>query len=74
MSERLLTTREAAERLGRSRDFVMSLIRSHRLSCVQIGARYYVHEWSLEELVRPAQDGPAAKFPEAVYVRGRRVA
>lgn len=74
MSERLLTTREAATRLGRSRDFVMGLIRSHRLSCVQIGARYYVHEWSLEELVQPKADAPRAVFPEAVYIRGKRVA
>lgn len=74
MSGRLMTTREVADRLGRSRDFVMGLIRSRRLVCVQVGARYYVPEWSLEELVRPAGEGPGAVFPEAVYVRGKRVA
>lgn len=75
MSERLLTTREVAERLGRSRDFVMGLIRSRRLACVQVGARYYVPEWSLDELIRPVDDqAPAASFPRAIYVRGKRVA
>jgi len=74
VSDRLLTTREVADRLGRSRDFVMGLIRSRRLVCVQVGARYYVPEWSLDELVRPAGEATRASFPEEVVVRGRRVA
>jgi excisionase family DNA binding protein len=77
MSDRLLTTREVADRLGRSRDFVMGLIRSQRVECVKIGDRYYVPEWSLLELTRPNGETAAAQataFPEAVYVRGRRVA
>lgn len=74
MSDRLLTTREVADRLGRSRDFVMGLIRRRRLSTIRIGGRYYIHEWSLEELLAPKGDGPKAAFPERVEVRGRRVA
>lgn len=75
MSERLLTTREVADRLGRSRDFVMGLIRSRRLSCVRVGARYYVPEWSLDDFIRPVDDqAPAPELPRHVYVRGRRVA
>ncbi len=75
MSDRLLTTREAAQRLGRSRDFVMALIRRRRLSYVRLGARYYVHEWSLNELTAPQRQEPAAAdFPKRVFVRGKRVA
>lgn len=75
MSGRLLTTREAADRLGRSRDFVMGLIRRRRVSYVRLGARYYVHEWSLDELTAPQRSEPAAvDFPKQVFIRGKRVA
>jgi excisionase family DNA binding protein len=76
MSDRLLTTREVATRLGRSRDFVMGLIRSQRVECVKIGDRYYVPEWSLLELTRPNGETAATPtaFPEKVVIRGRRVA
>lgn len=75
MSDRLLTTREAADRLGRSRDFVMGLIRSRRVECVKIGERYYIPEWSLGELTHPnADSGAQGAFPERVVIRGRRVA
>lgn len=74
MSDKLLTTREVADRLGRSREFVMTLIRQRRLSCMRQGGRYYVHEWSLEELCKPQAAAEAPRFPKAVRVRGRRVA
>lgn len=73
MSERLLTTRETATRLGRSRDFVMGLIRSGRVECVKIGDRYYVPEWSLLELTRPkAAEAAATLYPERIIARRRR--
>lgn len=72
--DRLLTTREVADRLGRSRDFVMSLIRRRRLSTIRIGGRYYVHEWSLNDLLAPKGDAPGTSFPEQVMVRGKNVA
>jgi excisionase family DNA binding protein len=75
VSERLLTTREAANRLGRSRDFVMGLIRAGRVESVKIGERYYVPEWSLQELTHPNGDGEAPDaLPRRVVIRGRRVA
>lgn len=74
MSDRLLTTREAANRLGRSRDFVMSLIRSARVESVKIGERYYIPEWSLLELTHPSGETVApTAFPERVIIRGKRV-
>lgn len=75
MSDRLLTTREAADRLGRSRDFVMGLIRSRRVECVKIGERYYIPEWSLGELTHPNGESAApSSLPRRVVIRGRRVA
>ena len=75
MSDRLLTTREAATRLGRSRDFVMGLIRSRRVESVKIGERYYIPEWSLAKLTHPEGETSAPGiFPEKVIIRGRRVA
>lgn len=75
MSERLLTTREVANRIGRSRDFVMGLIRAGRVESVKIGERYYVPEWSLTELTHPGGEAAApSAFPERVVIRGRRVA
>jgi len=75
MSDRLMTTREVANRLGRSRDFVMGLIRSGRVESVKIGERYYVPEWSLTELTHPTGESVApTAFPERVIIRGKRVA
>lgn len=75
VSDRLLTTRETADHLGRSRDFVMALVRSGRLVATKVGARYYVPEWSVQELTHPNGGGAtgASEFPEVVVVRGRRV-
>lgn len=53
MKEQLLTVAEAADRLGRSHDFVRGLIRRGRIVSMRINGRYYVPGWSLEELVRP---------------------
>lgn len=70
-----MTTREVATRLGRSRDFVMGLIRSGRVESVKIGERYYVPEWSLLELTHPGGEAAVqADLPRRVIVRGRRVA
>ncbi len=62
---RLLTVAEAAGELARSQDFVRGLIRRGRLVSMRINGRYYVPEWSLEELLRP-KAAPRSGFAEEI--------
>lgn len=67
----MLTPREVAERLGRSRDFVMGLVRRRKLQCIKVNGRYYIFEWSLEELLRPPRPQPP-KLLRQVKPKGMR--
>jgi hypothetical protein len=69
---RLLTVSEAAGELGRSQDFIRGLIRRGRVVSMRINGRYYVPEWSLEDLLRPARPTTAAFAQEIKPRRGAR--
>ena len=71
MSSKLLTPREVAERLGRSPDFVRNLMARGRLQYIRINGRYYVYEWSIDELVKHPEPKPVA-FPMEVKPNRRR--
>jgi excisionase family DNA binding protein len=72
MSEKLLTPREVAERMGRSVDFVRGLMARGRLHYIRISGRYYVYEWSLQELVSPPKSPPPAAFAMEIKPKGQR--
>lgn len=72
MGDKLLTPREVAERIGRSRDFVMGLVRRRKLRCTKINGRYYIFEWSLEEFLRPPEKPRRVEFPRQVKPRNMR--
>jgi excisionase family DNA binding protein len=59
VSDKLLTPREVAERLGRSVDFVRGLMVRGRLHYIRINGRYYIYEWSVDELVKRPAPRPA---------------
>lgn len=61
----LLTLREAAAELGRSRAFVEARIREGKLPCTWEGGRRYVPLHALESYVRGASARPE---PERVVV------
>ena len=72
MNAQLHTVAEAAEVLGRSQDFVRGLIRRGRVVSMRINGRYYVPDWSLEELVRPKAAPSSATFAREVRPPRRR--
>lgn len=69
----LLTTREAARRLGRSVDFVRDLCASGQLETRKVNGRWYVYSASVERFLTPPAPVPVASFPMQVQIRGRRV-
>lgn len=69
---KLLTVNETASELGRSADFVRDLVRRGRLVSMRINGRYYVPEWSIDELLRPKAE-PVTSFPRQIrQKRGAR--
>lgn len=71
MSDKLLTPRKVAERLGRSVDFVRGLMAQGRVQHIRINGRYYVYEWSVAELVKRPEPRPAA-FAMEIKPKGQR--
>lgn len=65
MTLALLTVREAADALGRSRAFVEARMREGKLPCLWEGGRRYVPREALEGYVRGAAARPE---PEVVVV------
>jgi hypothetical protein len=74
-----LTLPEAAEALGRSRDFVRALIADDLVDGRRIRGRWYVTAASLERWIdtgepEPEKPEPVAVMPEVILLRGRREA
>lgn len=72
-----LTVPEAAQRLGRSRDFIRRLIADHQVAATKHRGRWYLNAASLDEWV--GMGGPEPVRPDAGYVipgvvKGRKVA
>ena len=76
MSRRVLTITEAADRIGRSRDFVRRLIAAGSVAARQENTRWYVNESSLDEWAACGAEEPPAPEPiyqiPAVVTPGRR--
>lgn len=77
---RLLTITEAADELGRSRDFIRRLIAGGDIPARRIGRRWMIAERALEEWINqgmpdPEPVEPLYDIPRKVYQpKGRHVA
>lgn len=72
-SLRLLTITEAADELGRSRDFIRRLIAGGDIPARRIGRRWMIAERALEEWINQGMPDPAPvdgiyQIPEKITV------
>jgi hypothetical protein len=77
MTLRLLTLTDAAEELGRSREFVRALIADELVDGRKVRGRWYVTAGSLARWIetgepQPRKPEPVAVMPEVILLRGRR--
>lgn len=65
-----LTVPEAAQRLGRSRDFIRRLIADHQVAATKHRGRWYLNTQSLEQWVQMGAINPTAPDPQAFHPAG----
>jgi excisionase family DNA binding protein len=68
---KLLTIKEAAERIGRSTDFVRDEVSKKKIAHHRLGGRYYVSEQDLSEYLSRSR---VAAFGETVRKKSQGVA
>lgn len=65
MTNRVLTLTEAADQLGRTRDFVRLLIHNDLVDGRKVGRRWYITQTSIDQWIREGRTNPQP--PKEIY-------